>query len=297
MKRRKKITSVVTLPRVALLLGAGAITLIFLLIFLPESIRVNSSGALVKKIYEPAQPSVEWNESTFPSTLVSPEPRTGIDLIPIAIVVDDAGHNVADAEAYLHFPGKLSVAVLPQLAFSEEVAARALQAGKEVILHLPMEPEGPSDPGPGAIRVSYDTNEVIERLEENFSSVVTRGVNNHMGSRATADARIMNMVMAYLKKTDRFFLDSRTTPDSVASDAATRHGVPFLSRDVFLDVTADEETVNAAFDRGMTIGREKGSAILIGHVTNQVVVSVLERRIEEIEEAGFELVYLSELLP
>lgn len=296
MKRRKKLTSVITLPRVALLLGSGAITLIFLLLFLPESHRINSTGPVIEKIYEPSQPSLEWNESTLPSNIVSPEPRTGMELIPIAIVVDDAGHNVADAEAYLHFPGKLSVAVLPQLAFSKEVAARALQAGKEVILHLPMEPEGPSDPGPGAIRVSYDTNEVIERLEENFGSVVTRGVNNHMGSRATADARIMNMVMAYLKKTNRFFLDSRTTPDSVAADAARRHGVPFLSRDVFLDVTADEATVNAAFDRGMTIGREKGRAILIGHVTNQVVVSVLERRIEEIEEAGFELVYLSELL-
>ncbi len=215
----------------------------------------------------------------------------------LAVVVDDAGHSLADAEAYLRFPGKLTVAVLPQRAFSAEVVERAKLIGKEVILHQPMEPKGSSDPGPGAIRVGDDEPAVIGLLERNFGSVVTRGVNNHMGSRATADPGIMDMVMAYLKRTDRFFLDSRTTPDSVAEKAAARHDVPFLSRDVFLDVSVDEATVNAAIDQGLRIARAQGSAILIGHVTNRVVLSVLERRLPEIERAGFELVHLSDLLP
>lgn len=217
--------------------------------------------------------------------------------IPLAIVLDDAGHNLADADAYLRFPGKLSLAVLPQLEFTAEVAARAERAGKEVILHLPMEPQGSSDPGPGAIKVGYDDPAVIGLLDRHFGSLGTRGVNNHMGSRATADPRIMDTVMAYLKRTDRYFLDSRTTADSVARESAARHGVPFLSRDVFLDVSADEATVSSAIDRGMAIAREQGRAILIGHVTNRVVLSVLENRLPEIEREGFELVYLSELLP
>lgn len=279
------------------MLCLGAIALSVLLIAPPGNNGGSAPTPLTTQVTEPALPNIEMMGSTAPWTPVIPEPYVGKKPIPIAIVVDDAGHNVADAEAYLNFPRKLSVAVLPQLAFTKEVVDRALRAGKEVILHLPMEPEGPSDPGPGAIRVGYNTTDVLQLLERNFGSVGTRGVNNHMGSRATADIDIMNIVMTYLKNTDRFFLDSRTTPNSVAADAAIRHGVPFLSRDVFLDVTADEATVNAAFDRGMKIGRKKGSAILIGHVTNRAVISVLERRLNEIEQAGFEFVHISELLP
>ena len=256
---------------------------------------------------EPALPGIDLPPAVAPRTLDTPAASTGMSYlrrprpdgppIPLAFVVDDAGHSIADAEAYLRFPGKLTVAVLPQLEFSAQVVERGMQAGKEVILHLPMEPSGSSDPGPGAIRVGYDQPDVIGLLERHFRSVVTRGVNNHMGSRATADPLIMDTLMAYLKRTGRFFLDSRTTPDTVAEEAAVRHGVPFLSRDVFLDVSVDEATVSSAIDRGMAIAREQGSAILIGHVTNRVVLSVLERRLAEIERAGFELVYLSELLP
>ena len=300
MKRRKatrKGRPAPTLPRVAGILGAGAVALSVLLLF-PPGDRGAAPAPLARPVGEPALPAMDVAAGVPSRIPVSAEPPyTGGRPIPLAIVVDDAGHNVADAEAYLRFPGKLSVAVLPQLAFSEEVVARAVRAGKEVILHLPMEPEGSSDPGPGAIRVGYKAPEVLGLLDRNFGSVGTRGVNNHMGSRATADPHIMDTVMAYLKRTDRFFLDSRTTPDSVAAEAALRHGVPFLSRDVFLDVSADEATVDAAIDRGLAIAREQGRAILIGHVTNRVVIAVLERRLSEIERAGFELVYLSELLP
>lgn len=286
-----------TLPRVAGILGVGAITLSVFLFF-PPGDKNSAPAQLGTPVAEPVQPASDVAADVPRWTPASVEPPfTGSRPIPLAIVVDDAGHNVADAEVYLRFPRKLTVAVLPQLAFSKEVAALTAQAGKEVILHQPMEPSGASDPGPGAIVISYDAPMVIGLLEQNFASVGTRGMNNHMGSLATADPHIMDTVMAYLKRTDRFFLDSRTTPNSVAAEAALRHGVPFLSRDVFLDVSADEATVEAALDRGLAIGRKQGRAILIGHVTNRVVISVLERRLSEIEQAGFELVLLSELLP
>lgn len=302
-KARPRLPSQVTLARASGVLGAGALAMGILLVVPPGG---RAPAPVSWPAMEPALPSIVRPRTAEPQaaaprrpTAQRPNPGQPIPgrPIPLAIVLDDAGHNVADTEAYLRFPGKLSLAVLPQLEFSAEVAARAAQAGKEVILHLPMEPQGPSDPGPGAIRVGYDEPAVIGLLDRHFGSVGTRGVNNHMGSRATADRRIMDTIMAYLKRTDRFFLDSRTTSDSVAAESAARYGVPFLSRDVFLDVSADEATVSSAIDRGMAIARERGRAILIGHVTNRVVLSVLEMRLPEIERAGFELVYLSDLLP
>ena len=300
MKRnntRKRFSSQVTLARAAGVLGAGALALGILIVIPPAGVR--APAPLETPAAEPELPGFV----SSPAAGLGRPGLAGLGLhkgrrpIQLAVVIDDAGHNIADAEAYLRFPGKLTVAVLPHLDASEAVVARAMQVGKEVILHQPMEPRGTSDPGPGAIRVGYDEPAVIGLLEWSFGSVVTRGINNHMGSLVTADSRTMDTVMAYLKRTDRFFLDSRTTPDSVAKEAAARYGVPYLSRDVFLDVTVDEETVNAAIDRGMQIARSQGSAILIGHVTNRVVLSVLERRLREIERAGFELVHLSELLP
>lgn len=300
-----KLPSQRTLVRAVGVLGAGALALGVLLVIPPGGGR--TPAPLARHAVEPVLPGIELSPAMEPRRPDTPRASTGSRYlrtprhdgppIPLAFVVDDAGHSIADAEAYLRFPGKLTVAVLPQLEFSEQVVERGIQAGKEVILHLPMEPQGSSDPGPGAIRVGYDQPDVISLLERNFGSVVTRGVNNHMGSRATADPLIMDTLMAYLKRTGRFFLDSRTTADSVAEEAAVRHGVPFLSRDVFLDVSVDEQTVSSAIDRGMAIALEQGSAILIGHVTNRVVLSVLERRFAEIERAGFKLVYLSELLP
>ena len=318
MKRKKtakKRPSRLTLVRAAGGLGACAAALGILLVIPPGGDR--APAPLAAPAVEPALPGIHLPPAAVTRRPDAPGSSTGRSYagrsytgrsykdgpcaggapIPLAFVVDDAGHNVADAEAYLRFPGKLTLAVLPQLEYSEEVAQRGMQAGQEVILHLPMEPQGSSDPGPGAIRVGDDEPAVIGLLERHFRSVVTRGVNNHMGSRATADPRIMDTIMAYLKRTGRFFLDSRTTADTVAGEAAARHGVPFLSRDVFLDVNVDEATVVSAIDRGMDIACAQGSAILIGHVTNRVVLEVLERRLPEIEHAGFELVHLSELLP
>ena len=294
-KTRKRLSSQITLARAAGVLGAGALALGILMVIPPGGGR--APAPLARPAVEPALPGIASSPATAPRRPDTPRSYTGRRPMLLAVVVDDAGHSLADAEAYLRFPGKLTVAVLPQRAFSAEVVERAKLIGKEVILHQPMEPKGSSDPGPGAIRVGDDEPAVIGLLERNFGSVVTRGVNNHMGSRATADPGIMDMVMAYLKRTDRFFLDSRTTPDSVAEKAAARHDVPFLSRDVFLDVSLDEATVNAAIDQGLRIARAQGSAILIGHVTNRVVLSVLKRRLPEIERAGFELVHLSDLLP
>ena len=304
-KTPKKRSFQLTWVRAAGVVGAGALAIGILLVIPPGS--GVAPAPLAASAAEPALPGLDLPPAAAPRSPAAPESSAGRSYlraphhdgppIPLAFVIDDAGYNMADAEAYLRFPGKLTVAVLPQLDYSEQVVERGMQVGKEVILHLPMEPNGSSDPGPGAIRVGYDQPDVISLLERHFRSVVTRGANNHMGSRATADPLIMDTLMAYLKRTGRFFLDSRTTAESVAEEAAMRHGVPFLRRDVFLDVRVDEATVSSAIDRGMAIALEQGSAILIGHVTNRVVLSVLERRLAEIEQAGFKLVYLSELLP
>jgi polysaccharide deacetylase 2 family uncharacterized protein YibQ len=161
-----------------------------------------------------------------------------------------------------------------------------------------MEPLGPEDPGPGAILVSQSDSEIRERLELAFESVPeARGVNNHMGSRAEADRRVMGVVMDTLRARGLFFLDSRTTAGTVAQSLAAERGVPLLERSVFLDNVPETAEVEARLREGLAIAAEKGEAVLIGHVQNAVTREVLARALPGLGAKGFERVALSALLP
>ena len=154
----------------------------------------------------------------------------------IAIVIDDVGYSLGQLEEFLSFPGPITFSVLPNLQFSSESARLIFAAGKEMILHLPMEAMNGNDPGPGAIRSGQNDREIRRLLDASFSQVPqATGMNNHMGSKATADEGVMEVVMDYLQSNGRFFLDSRTTAASVGSATARDYGVPYLERDVFLD--------------------------------------------------------------
>jgi len=215
----------------------------------------------------------------------------------LAIVLDDAGASTEVVPEVERLPLAVAVAVLPNAPHSAEVA-RALGAqGREVLLHMPMEPLANHGPGPGdgAIEVGLQAGEVRARLERAIKVVAAaRGVNNHMGSRATADAVTMRNVMLVLADHGLYFLDSRTTSETVAERVARESGVPCLRRDVFLDVVSEPDAVHRALEEAVGRARAQGTAVAIGHV-HPLTIELLATELPRIA-ADVKLVRPSQLL-
>ena len=215
----------------------------------------------------------------------------------VALIIDDAGYNLQELQAFLDLPGQFTVAVLPNLPHSREAARMVLAAGKDLILHCPMEATGEENPGPGALYVGLDREEIETRLAAAFGSVPgALGMNNHMGSRATADEGLMTTVLGYLKREGKFYIDSRTTPDTVGPRIAESLGVPFAQRNVFIDDDTTAEQVSAAWSRGVQEARDRGSAILVGHVQNKVVVDILKEGEKELPLRQLRLARLADVI-
>jgi polysaccharide deacetylase 2 family uncharacterized protein YibQ len=219
-------------------------------------------------------------------------------ILHAAIIIDDLGAKLEVARQLLRLPYPLTFSVLPHLRDSVETAAEARRAGHEVILHLPMEPEAGShaSPGEGEIRVGMTSFEVERILQSDLASVPQAvGVNNHMGSRATADPRLMAAVMRSLAEHHLYFVDSRTTAASVALEAARQQGLPAFYRSVFLD---DIETVPYTLGqlrRFRRVLEEQGTALAIGH-PYPTTIAALARFLPELERDDVELAPASRLL-
>jgi polysaccharide deacetylase 2 family uncharacterized protein YibQ len=230
--------------------------------------------------------------STLPPERPHPEER-GM----LALIVDDAGYNLEELQAFLDLPMPLTVAVLPDLPHSTEAARRVRAAGKDLILHAPMEPDGGEDPGPGAILTGQSPEKIRQLLEADFASVPgALGMNNHMGSKATADEAVMTAVLGYLKDTGRLFVDSRTTAATAGPRVARSLGLQILQRDVFLDDDADEGAIGGSFDKAITEANARGSAIAIGHVQHRGVVDILRAAERNLAAQGVRMARLTEVL-
>lgn len=247
----------------------------------------------------------EENESRAETrSSVKPESSAGSSLavaivkkVRVAIVIDDFGNDLAGLDAFLRFKGKLTIAVLPQLTHSEKTAKRAHEAGQEVILHLPMQPLGDENPGPGAIEVTFDRERIFEILKTDFSSVpFARGVNNHMGSLATQDKMVMDAVFSFLEGKGMYFLDSRTVQTTVARTQAVLHEIPFLERNIFLDIKSDKNSIIDALEQGIGWGRKNGAVIMIGHVQHRELADILVEKYDQYLIQGVEFVFVSQLL-
>lgn len=219
-------------------------------------------------------------------------------LLRAAIVVDDLGQDLQAAEKLLALPYPLTFSVLPKLRYSVKTAEEAHRAGHEVMLHLPMEPQPGEHPSPGAgeILTSMSSEELARVLAADLETVpYAAGVNNHMGSRATAHFPLMTAVMDALRERRLYFVDSRTTATSVALDAARRRGLPAFYRSVFLD---DTETVPYTLGQLRTFRRvveEQGVALAIGH-PYATTIAALSRFLPELEKEDIQLVPPSELV-
>jgi polysaccharide deacetylase 2 family uncharacterized protein YibQ len=214
----------------------------------------------------------------------------------MAIIIDDAGYNLEDLGPFLEYPGPLAIAVLPNLPFSAESARRIVSAGKTLLLHCPMEPLNGENPGPGALLTGH-TDEKLESLLESALATVPGavGVNNHMGSKATADERIMSVFFSFLKEKGLFFVDSRTTVESVGERTAGLYSVPFLDRDVFMDNEKDTEDIRQNIESGIAKAESRGSAVLIGHIHTPQILAILEKEEQVFRESEIRIVDLAEI--
>ena len=233
-------------------------------------------------------------EQTWQQNAVTPanEPQAPM----IAIVLDDMGVNRKGTERALKLPAPITLSFLPYAQGVAGFVKTARASGHEILVHVPMEPKGPADPGPHALRVGQSADEIRANLIWDlgrFEGYV--GVNNHMGSKFTADAEAMRPVMEELKTRGLIFLDSRTGPDTQAASTARAVGVPVLSRDVFLDNDDEGAKVEAQFSRLEKLARKNGAAIAIGHPHTETL-AILEKWIPEAKARGFTLVPLTAIM-
>jgi polysaccharide deacetylase 2 family uncharacterized protein YibQ len=216
----------------------------------------------------------------------------------VAIVIDDMGYDMRRFRSLLEVDAQITVAVLPHLRFSREVALEAYSNGWEVLLHLPMEPRdmASNDPGKGALLTAMGEGEVRLRMEEDLKGVPhASGVNNHMGSRFTEDPVLMRTVLDVVRDHKMFFLDSRTTSGSVAGTLAREMGVKGVERTVFLDNTRDEEYIKARLKELVSIARERGKAVAIGHPYPETI-DALKSMVGAMQQDGIEVVRVSDLV-
>ena len=215
-----------------------------------------------------------------------------------AIIIDDLGQDVKIARQVFSLSGAVTVSVLPHLPASGQTAAEAHRAGREVMLHLPMEalPNVKGSGGENTLCEGMPGIEVERIIASGLDSVpYASGVNNHMGSRATTSASLMSEVMKTLASRRLYFIDSRTTASSVALCAAREAGLPAFYRSVFLDDTENVEYTLGELQRLCGVVREQGVALAIGH-PHPTTLAALGRFLPELDRDDIELVPPSKIV-
>ena len=216
----------------------------------------------------------------------------------VAIIIDDLGNRRADGERALALPGPLNFGILPHTPYAKRLAAIAVRRDHEVIIHMPMQPLGASNPGPGALAIHMSRLDVENALARALSAVPqAQGLNNHMGSLATAHESLMRTVMQTLSRlapAKFFYLDSRTAATSVSERLAHAHQVPHLSRDVFLDNVREASAIRTQLELLVAKAHRTGHAIGIGHPYAETL-EVLEDEVPRLVAAKVRLVKLSRL--
>lgn len=215
----------------------------------------------------------------------------------LVIVIDDMGIVERASEVIADIKGPFTLAYLPYANHLERQVEAVSNAGHELIVHMPMEPKDKAaDPGDNALLANLSSEEFSRRLDWNmkrFKGYV--GINNHMGSLLTERAGDMVHIMAKLKANDLLFLDSVTSPKTTAASAAKAVGVPYASRDIFLDNNKNKEAIITQLSKAEAIAKRRGYAIAIGHPYNETLEVLREWR-ATLDQRGFQLVPLSQII-
>lgn len=213
----------------------------------------------------------------------------------IAIVLDDWGYNLNNLPIIAKINYPLTVAILPNIAYSERVSRELHAKGFEVILHLPMQPQEPLNLEENTIMVSLDKQEILNILDQDLASITyAKGVSNHMGSMATSDRRTMEIVLGELKRRHLYFLDSFVTSTSVCFERARKLNLVAFRRDVFLDNVEEAGYIKKQINILKNKARIAGFAIGIGH-DRRVTLEVLREVMPKLAREGYKFIFLSDL--
>ncbi len=213
-------------------------------------------------------------------------PRDLNQLPLVAIIIDDMGYDRKFAKNLSQLNAEITFSILPHSPHRESIARIAKDSGLDTMLHLPMEPfEYPSvNPGPGTLLTTMTPNELIRQLEKNLASVPhIKGVNNHMGSKMTAESSQLYQIFSILKKRNLYFVDSRTTSKTLCKPSARLFQIPFAQRDVFLDHYQDADFVRKQIKELIRIAQRNGQAVGIGH-PHSVTYEVLREMMPELRK-------------
>jgi hypothetical protein len=242
----------------------------------------------------PIEPVVKHRATKIPRFEVYPEvevpphkpipkpvPVIPKELPKIAIIIDDIGYDKEIVEKFLGLDAVFTFSILPYSPFQKSIAKSVHSKGLDVMLHLPMEPnEYPMvKPGPGALLTSMSPDQLINQLDKDLDSFpFIQGVNNHMGSKMTTVSTQLYQIFSVLKKRKLFFIDSRTTTETICKPSAHLLQVPFAQKDVFLDHIQEPDFIRKQIRRLIHIANSHGEAIGIAHphtVTYDVFREVL----------------------
>ena len=273
-------------------------------IYKPEYIDDIYKPEDIDDIYEPEESHTTYQSEKHLESIVKDltvfDAVEDINPFPqIAFIIDDLGYekDIAEKLMALNFP--ITLSILPFLQYSEYIAEQGNIQNMEIMLHLPMEAKNSSaNPGPGAIKSCMSENEIKQRVKDSIDSVpYISGMNNHMGSKITEDKRIMSYVFEEIKRIDSnlFFIDSKTSKNSIAYDLAREIGLGALERTVFLDNEDDMDYIKEQLLKAKELSLKKGQVIVIGHDRINTYY-VLKRMVPEIVKEGIEIVFVSTLV-
>ena len=228
--------------------------------------------------------------------LANNESMFDLAVVDLAVVIDDVGYNKSRGLRAIQLPAEITIAILPFAPHTQKLASAANKAGKDLIIHQPME----AIPAPH-VRREHDTlttdmspAQFDAAIERAIAAVpLTRGFSNHTGSLLTTQREPMRRFMQHLSHRNMLFLDSRTTAQTVALQVANEFGVPAIRRDVFLDHERTTSAIEDAFAKAIRIARQRGYAVVVGH-PYPVTLDFLERTLLELP-SDINLIGISEL--
>ncbi len=263
----------------------------------PEETQTSEAVETPAPIESTQAPSAAPTESSTPLPSISPRAAASSGTAKLALIVDDCGQWLDTERGYLALGIPLTMSVLPDVHYTSLIAQEASSAGKGVMLHLPMETISGMNPGPGKVTTEMTDAEITAQVEADLAQVpLARGVNNHEGSKGSSDPRVMNDVIAVLAKHGNlFFIDSKTSPNSVGEQVALAQGVPTAARDVFLDNQEDVAYSEGQLREAAAIAKRTGSAIAIGH-PRPTTLAAVKALIPELQAEGIEFVFASDLV-
>jgi len=263
-----------------------------------------------KKVKETKKEETKKMVSSFSSIIKS---WKGTRTAKIAIILDDAGYSINGfVKKLFEIQEPLTFSVLPGITYSKEIANIAHKKGFEIMLHMPMEYCGNSkmtqedklceaNHNMNTYKYALLSGMSKEQIEEELENAVNDipfvvGINNHMGSKATADEVTMSYVLDKIKSKNLYFIDSLTTSRSVGYKMAKRKGIPCNKRTVFLDNINDTEYVKERLMELIAIAKRKGYAIGIGHATKRATANALAEIVPKLKDYNIEVVPVSKLV-